>query len=59
MEMEILASSHFSFEGAVEIVDNRPHKRYAFLFNDVLLLARTKGRSFKVIIGFIVVYVFV
>ena len=39
----------FIREGAVEIIDARSHKRYAFLFNDVLLLARPKGRQYKTI----------
>merc|ERR1711991_617997 len=41
----------FIREGAVDIIDSRPHKRYAFLFNDVLLLARPKGRTFKAIVA--------
>jgi hypothetical protein len=45
----IKAGREFIREGAVEIIDSRPHKRYAFLFNDVLLLARAKGRNFKAI----------
>lgn len=39
----------FMREGEVDIIDSRHHKRYAFLFNDVLLLVRPKGRTFKTI----------
>ncbi len=39
----------FIREGVVDVIDARPHKRYALLFSDVLLLVRPKGKSFKTI----------